>query len=391
MQHINWILFLSLVFFSILEEANAHGDTAKNLAGTWEGQMVADFQGKVYESPVSIQFDLNHKAMFRMSESEEGSYKTDGDSISIFLEKGSKEHILLYNVYLNQNSLTSNIRLPLDPPGLSSSIHLVKVKGITNLKFTSQDNTCSSLVLPEKVRMILKKYGLRCPISVPHEPTWYEQTIIRIALWRILIASLGDGDLRVGYKDGNFICVSYSYSEEEVKKIIKPLLQEPDRFHFIIPKEVDICDNCAVEIAPIGDLKSEFIIDSKINFSRLWSTILSSAEKVEGIKIDLNSQKQNDNGGVVRTKFRRLPMSDPGYIIAEQITIRMEDDSRRWGKIGEAVGISVVSKILKRGISERRWVEINLGGGARVDKDGDLYAWELESPCMRAILKAIKK
>ncbi len=386
MRWFKFFLPLLLVLSSAVKNGNAQTVSGQTLRGAWQGQMVTNFEGQVYRSPLFIQFGSNHEAVFRMAENENGRYQADRNSIRIFLDGKSKEPILLYNIHIYQKgNIRSDIRLPLDPPGLTSTIHLVKIKGKFNLRVPSRV-TCSPLETSEKVRMVLNKYGLPCPISVSREPNWYEYTTIKRALREAIEVSLNFIGQEVDYKKGRFVVVIYGPESEEIKKIAKTLVQDPERLFFL-----EECRGCGASTgtAPIGDLKADFVSGNKINFGRIWSTILSSAETVEGVKIDLKSQKQDTNKSIVRTKVRRLPTNDSGFIIAEQIIISMEDISNRWR--GEsAVGISVISNILRRGVSERQWVEINLGAHALASRQA-LFASELEHPCMHAILKSIKK
>lgn len=358
------ILVLLSVSTTVVGQVNAPSLSSDELAGVWEGRMETNFQGQVYRSSVTIQFDVDQKVVFKMLASEEGRYKVFGDSISILIGKMEQEQILLYKVHLEQDALTASIRLPSDPPELTSIVHLLKVIGQSEVNSHYSDSTCNSIGMSEEVRHVIRKFSLKCPISIPDKMSWYEHSVLGQALSEIIEAS-SKYRPEIKYDGKRFYYRVDEWASLRSERIVRPLLQEPERFYGRERERERICPTCRVKTPSVEDLSPKFITNGKVDLNRVWSSVLSAAETVEGVNIDLGTQKLSANERVITTKFRRLTINDPGFIIAEQVILKVKDAYEQWGASGEAVEISVISKILRRGISERQWISINLAAYAR--------------------------
>jgi hypothetical protein len=178
------MLFLLL----FVKTSNSQTVSADKLIGTWTGSMTTTVQSHEHKPfPISIRFMNAERVIFAMSKIEEFSYDIIGDSVHIFIKGEAREPIVLSNIQLDRKTLRADVKIPNDPPDITSFISLKREKENARFAVANRDSNCRALNVPDDVKAVLSKHGLECPITVPRDPTWFEYNNVANALADILI------------------------------------------------------------------------------------------------------------------------------------------------------------------------------------------------------------
>lgn len=375
----------------------------ERIRGSWEGPMLTTFRDKTVSGVINMTFREKGDVTVSMPEPEEGTYQFVGAAVHINIKGEESAAIILDSLRVDGSSLTGEVKLASDLPGIVNKIHLSKrPPGAARLQslITPQPAPCPELDLPENVKALFRKFELRCPLVIPKHASYYEYIYIKLFVEEVIKAVSGarkvgvtyleEGELEVRVLSNNEqdleaqVCADHN--GQDIEDIVKPLFQDPDKVNLVVtgcPPGMA----CMTFITLWTDLQKEFVRNARVDFDRVWAAIINVTDKRDGVELHRNTLNDRGTDKSIEGQREVYVPPDSGYLAVERLTIEIRDANKS-ERPGQFMEINVESRLWKRKTRSRRADEI-VSGTTLSGSSERVTISSSDSPIMKRIRKAI--
>jgi hypothetical protein len=355
-----------LILLALCSSASAQQADTNSLLGTWRGSLTTTFQGKSISGEISLTFLQDGKVILQMPETERGTYRMDGDTLQILIGDKKTPDIVFKAIRFSPNSLLANLTFSSDLQGMTNKVRLLRQAPTPNIdgESTGISHPCKELDLPLKLEQLFAKYDLTCPIAIPKNASYYEKTLLTLFVEDVVRTLTTVKDVHAKYIEIAKIEVDVETNaddaqiEAKVENILKPLFQDPDSIGLAGPP----CPfpPCALSLEDWTGLKNQYVKNSRIDFDRVWSTIIEITDSKDGVKLDRRSLIGNETDRRIEGQRDVYVPQDSGYMVVEKLVIEMKDAEKK-RRPGEILEINIESHLWKRKARSYRADEIKDG------------------------------
>jgi hypothetical protein len=344
------------------------------IIGDWQGKISYQINNITYNSSLYLSLKSNGTFSYILSKEESGKYSVyDNHILLSFLDNST---ITLNSVLIEDDSLSANITDSSCPVFIPTKVLLSRNSRV------EEKNTPIDSENDKNIKNILEKYDLVLPLTVDYYNHRFEFYFSKKALYEIIKLYFPESYLNIYIQEGELILAT-NIDKTVLDKILSMVMKKT--------KYSIVHDDGWIYMS-IGDineqyLKSEFTNKNTINYGAIWHEIVNTIDSSDKMQIDPETEIISGNSRSVKTKKEILKV-DNGYLYIVQLDISLKDISEK-DKPNTYARITIVSNIIKRGLSDRKYMKVEINSTTSFGDSPTMYNEKVEEPYFAAILDRI--